>query len=139
MSIIPGIELVSASLQAEKIRLECITQNIINAQTTRGANGMPYQKQDAVFEAVLDKSLGLEGLQSVRVSKIMKDESAGSKMHKPGHPHADAHGMVEMPNVKIHEEMVNMISSSRAFEASLSVAHTAEGLARKTLSIGRLN
>ncbi len=138
MSLIPGIELVSASLQAEKTRLECITQNIVNAQTTSGPNGKAYQKQEAVFESFLDKTMGLANLQSVRVSKISKDSSQGDKIYKPGHPHADANGMVQMPNVKVHEEMVNMISSSRSFEASLSVAHTATDLARKTLSIGRL-
>jgi flagellar basal-body rod protein FlgC len=137
MSLIPGLGLVSSALQAEKIRLECTLQNIVNAQTTKGPDGKAYQKQSPVFESVLDKNLDKNGLQAVKVSKILKDDSQGEKIYRPGHPHADEKGMVEMPNVKMPEEMVNMISSSRCFEAVLGAANIAESLARKTLSIGK--
>lgn len=138
MNLIPGIQMISSGLQAEKIRLECITQNIVNAQTTKGPDGKPYQKHEVVFESFLDKSQNSNNLQSVRVAKIKKSDIPGEKIYKPGHPHADDKGMVLYPNVKVHQEMVDMISSTRAFEANLTVANAGESLVRKTLAVGRL-
>lgn len=131
--------MVASGLQAEKIRLECITQNIVNAHTTKGSDGKPYQKHEVVFESLLDKSVTGQPFQRVNVAKIQKSQEPGEKIYKPGHPHADGQGMVLYPNVKIHQEMVDMINSSRSYEANLSIAHAGENLVRKTINLGRFN
>jgi flagellar basal-body rod protein FlgC len=133
MDIIPGLHQTASALNANKVRLEAIAQNIANAQTTRGPDGLPYQRQIVSFAAVLDKA----GQYGVQVSGVDKDTTPGPMVHNPSHPHADASGMVQMPNVRMSVEMVDMISASRAYEANLSVAKTARQMATKALEIGR--
>lgn len=134
MDIIPGMGATASALDAHKVRMEAIAQNIANAQTTRGPDGKPYQRQLVTFETELDKATGVQG---VRVASVERDDRAGSVVYKPGHPHADGEGMVRMPNVKMSEEMVDMIQASRAYEANLSVGKTARQMAQRALEMGR--
>lgn len=133
MQIIPGIHLTASALDAHKVHLEAIAQNIANAQTTRGPDGLPYQRQMVSFKSVLDKA----GHHGVRVASIVRDTNPGPVVYNPSHPHADAEGMVRMPNVAMSLEMVDMIAASRAYEANLSVAKTAKTMAARALEIGR--
>ena len=140
MNLLSAIDVTSDALNAEKVRLEVIGQNIANAQTTRGPDGLPYQRKVVTFEAQLREFTGLEGatpLSSLRVADISVDPTPGEMIHDPGHPHADANGMVQMPNVKIAQEMVDLITASRAYEANLSVVRTARQMAMRALSIGK--
>jgi len=133
MDLIPGIQQTSSALDANKLRLELIAQNIANAHTTRGPDGGPYQRQTVAFEAVLDK-LNHYG---VSTGDVAKDTRPGPQVLNPAHPHADEDGMVRMPNVSMSTEMVDMIAASRAYQANLSVAKTARKMAENALSIGR--
>lgn len=141
INFITGIESTSAALQAERVRMAVASQNIANANTTRGLDGKPYQRQSVVFESVLaNEQLGIGGAdaQKVQISRIDKDQSAPRMIFNPGHPDADpASGMVAMPNVNIHEEMADMIVSSRAYEANLAVVRNARAMAMQTLQIGK--
>jgi flagellar basal-body rod protein FlgC len=143
MSLIPGIEMTSSALNAQKTRLDIIAQNIANAQTTRGPDGQPYQRQVVNFETELLRKAGAQGqamggsLQTVRIAGITKDQSLGERVYDPQHPHADASGLVQMPNVKLANEMVDLISATRVYEANLSVARNARQMALKTLEIGK--
>ncbi|MBL9137206.1 MAG: flagellar basal body rod protein FlgC [Verrucomicrobiales bacterium] len=143
--VLGGIDATSAALTAERIRIDVIGQNIANAQGTRDADGnsKPYQRQQVVFESALqaarDSLPGAQGaLSSVRVARIESDQRPPRMIYNPNHPDADpASGMVAMPNVNIHEEMVDMIAASRSFEANLSVVRTARSMAMQTLGIGK--
>lgn len=141
IDFIPGISSTTAALNAERVRMEIISQNIANANTTHGPDGLPYQRQQVVFESVLDEQqqLSAPGTQPtlVRVAGIQKDSRAPLMVYSPGHPDADEHGMLAMPNVNIHEEMADMIVSSRAYEANLAVLKNARALAMQTLAIGK--
>ena len=142
MDLIPGIQSTAAALDAERIRMQVISQNIANAHTTKGPDGKIFQRQQVVFSNVLsDESYGSvleDPIQKVMVSRIQSD-SAGPKMvYNPGHPDADGDGMVAMPNINIHTEMVDMMAASRAFEANLAVVKTSRKMATQTLAIGRL-
>lgn len=142
MNLIPGIQSTAAALDAERIRMQVISQNIANAHTTKGPDGKIFQRQQVVFSNVLsDESYGSvleDPIQKVMVSRIQSD-SAGPKMvYNPGHPDADGDGMVAMPNINIHTEMVDMMAASRAFEANLAVVKTSRKMATQTLAIGRL-
>ena len=144
INILPGVESSAAALNAERIRMEVISQNIANVNTTHGPDGKPYQRQQVVFETVLqqqqqqDNPGGLSGsLQAVQVSRIENDPSPPRMLYNPAHPDANAQGMVAMPNINVHSEMVDLISASRAFEANLAVVKNARAMALQALGIGR--
>lgn len=121
--------------------MEIISQNVAQMNTTRGLDGKPYQRQQLVFESVLNQEQrgnAIEGgSQSVRVVRIEKDHRPAKMLYIPGHPDADANGMVAMPNINLHEEMADLIASSRAYEANLAVAKNARAMAMQALSIGK--
>jgi len=118
--------------------MDVISQNIANANTTRGLDGKPYQRQQVVFEKVLQQAQGLDaGSQKVEVARIEKDARPPRLIFNPGHPDADADGMVAFPDINIHEEMADLIVSSRAYEANLAVVKNARAMALQTLSIGK--
>jgi flagellar basal-body rod protein FlgC len=137
IDILSGINSTSAALNAERTRLDVIHQNIANAYTTRGANGKPYQRQVVVFETALQQAMNGESTPLLRVSRIQKDTRPFELVPQPGHPDADANGLVAMPNVNIHEEMADLIAASRAFEANLAVVRNARTMALQTLAIGK--
>lgn len=141
MKLMPGLDSSASALQAERLRLEIISQNIANANVTKTANGTPYQRQVVKFETVLQEKLGSNSEaipQSVQIAKILKDPKPPNLVYQPGHPDADpVSGYVAYPNVKIHEEMADMIASSRAYEANLAVIKNARTMTLQTLAIGR--
>ena len=142
INILTGIDTTSAALNAERIRMDVVSQNIANVNTTRGLNGKPYERQQVVFEAVLRDQLNAPttpgaSAQMVHVAKVENAHRPPRLVHQPGHPDADANGMVAMPNINIHEEMVDLMAASRSFEANLSVVKTARAMAMQTLSIGK--
>lgn len=139
MNVISGIDITAGALDAQKTRLDIVAQNIANAQTTRTANGMPYQRQVVSFETELVRQARGAGaaLQSVKVAAITPDATRGEQVYNPQHPHADGNGLVTMPNVNLSYEMVDLITASRAYEANLTVAKNARQMALRTLEIGR--
>jgi flagellar basal-body rod protein FlgC len=136
INFLPGINSATAALQAERVRMDVIGQNIANANTTRDVNGLPYQRQQVVFESVLNGQMGAGG-SVVQATRIEKDPRPPHSVFNPHHPDADAKGMVAMPAINIHEEMADLIASSRAFEANLAVVKNARAMAQQTLSMGR--
>jgi flagellar basal-body rod protein FlgC len=141
LNLIPGVGATSAALNAERTRLDIIAQNIANANTTRGLDGRPYQRQQVVFETVLDniRSGGAPDLRvgGPRVSEIQKDMRPGRSVYQPGHPEANKDGMVQMPNVSVHEEMADLVAASRSFDANLAVLKTARQMTLQSLSLGK--
>src|SRR5262245_34063804 len=117
-----GMNTTASALAAERLRMEVITQNIANANTTRGIDGKPYQRQHVIFESILNQAQGSATTPSgVSVARIEKDQRPPRLVFNPGHPDANAEGMLAVPDVNIHEEMADLIVASRAFEANLAV------------------
>lgn len=135
MNFLSGIHATSGALNAEQVRMDVVAQNIANAYTTKDTNGAPYQRKMVAFETIMGGVQNAE--RGVRVSGIKNDQSLGEAVYNPGHPHADAKGMVRMPNVQLAAEMVDLMSASRAYEANLTVARNARSIATKALSIGK--
>jgi flagellar basal-body rod protein FlgC len=137
-----ALEVAASGLAAERIRMNTVASNLANARTTRTEDGGPYRRIDPVFEAqLLDKS-GLEpiagrAVSTVRVREIVADDRPGQMVYDPGHPDANGQGYVEYPNVNVVEEMVNMISASRAYEAGVSSIESIKQMAQSALRIGR--
>jgi flagellar basal-body rod protein FlgC len=142
IDFLPGIRSTSSALQAERVRMEVIAQNIAEANTIHGIDGKPYQRQEVVFESVLNQQQGGGGTtgslgQTVQVARIQKDTRPPRMIYNPGSPDADANGMVAMPNISVHEEMADLIASSRAYEANLAVARTSRTMAMQSLALGK--
>ena len=140
IEIMPGVDSAASALQAEKTRMEVIGQNIANANTTRTDGGGPYMRQTVRFETYLKDQMGVnpnDSSQLVRVSEIVPDPRPPREIYHPGHPDANADGIVQYPNVRVHEEMADLISSSRAMEANLAIIRTSRSMALQTLRIGR--
>jgi flagellar basal-body rod protein FlgC len=139
ISLLSGINSTASALDAERVRMDVISQNIANVNTTRGPDGKPYQRQQVVFASVLRAQQAGQtgGPQQVQIARIAKDNRPARMIYMPGHPDADDHGMVAVPDINIHEEMADMISASRSYEANLAVARNAHAMAMNALSIGK--
>jgi flagellar basal-body rod protein FlgC len=142
MNLISGVDVTASALNAQKLRLDIVAQNIANAETTRTPEGGPYQRQVVSFETELVKQQGNgddggRPLETVKVAGISADPTPGQRVYNPQHPDAGSDGMVTMPNVNLAFEMVDLITASRAYEANLSVVKNGKQMAEKALEIGK--
>jgi flagellar basal-body rod protein FlgC len=140
MDLIPGLSSTASALDAERLRMNVVAENIANAFTTKGPNGQPYQRKIVAFESVLSGETqagsAQTALSNVNVRGVMSDSTPGKMVYNPGHPDANKDGMVLMPNVDMSREMVDLIVSSRAYEANAQAARIARGMAKTALTIG---
>ena len=131
----------ASALTAERTRIEVSVSNIANADSTRGANGKPYRRRDVVLatdeQQRFDSALGQAGVAGVKVAAIVEDQSPFQRRYDPSHPDADSEGFVAMPNVDTPEEMVNMMSASRAYQANLTAIGLIRELVQKSLELGK--
>ncbi len=135
----------SSGLTAQRIRMNAISANLANVHTTRTAAGGPYRRLDVVFAAVpargvskgrLDKRFE-ECLRMVEVLEVSEDPREPRQVFDPDHPDANARGYVLFPNINVMEEMVNLLSANRAYEANVAAVNAAKDMARKALEIGQ--
>ena len=142
MSFFKAMDISSSGLAAQRVRMNVLSANLANAQSTRGDDGGPYRRRDVVLSAVPtgtqfedylnDTSGHGTELRKVEVAGIHKDTKAPRHVFDPSNPDADASGYVDMPNVQ-----VNMISATRSFEANATALNDAKQMAMKALEIGR--
>jgi flagellar basal-body rod protein FlgC len=137
-----AINISASGASAERLRMEVVANNIANASSTRTPQGGPYRRYDVVFAAVLNQRLEgrtpeQEKLGGVRVLGMVEDRSELPRVYQPGHPDADADGMVTMPNVKLPIEMVNLVTATRAHEANLRMIQTFRDMAEQSISLIR--
>lgn len=140
LGVFSALEISASGLSAERIRMNTIASNLANARTTRTEAGGPYKRLDPVFEAVaLNQGIVATegGASTVRVARIVADERPGMMVYEPGHPDANPGGYVEYPNVNAVEEMVNMITASRAYEAGVTSIETVKSMARSAIDLGK--
>ncbi len=149
MSMFLGIDTAASGLTAERLRMDVISNNIANANTTRTENGgayhrryvvfSPRERQPLSFEQTLRQAVGIRQStgEGVRAVAIAEDPEQGPLVYDPGHPDANADGYVEKPNVNIVTEMVDMITAHRAYEANTTTINAAKSMVTKALEIGR--
>lgn len=147
MSMFMGIDTAASGLTAERLRMDVISNNIANANTTRTENGGAYHRRFVVFsprdrkpesfeQALLKATGGKKNVgEGVRAVAIMEDQQQGPLVYEPGHPDANADGYVEKPNVNIVSEMVDMITAHRAYEANATTINAAKAMFSKALEI----
>jgi len=135
----------SSALTAGRTRMNLISSNLANANATRTPEGGPYKRKDAVYAAtpvqnpfnrVLDGATARQ-VRKVEVSEIVEDKNPPRLQYDPSHPDANPQGYVAMPNVNVVEEMTDMISATRSYEANVTAVQAAKSMAMKTLEIGR--
>jgi flagellar basal-body rod protein FlgC len=137
-----AVAAAGSALTAERVRLEAAVSNLANAESTRGADGKPYRRRDVVLQtadvASFDATLArVNGAVGVKVAAVVEDQSALKRRYEPSHPDADAEGFVELPNVDPAEEMVDMLSAARAYQANLSAIGIIRDLVQRALDLGR--
>jgi flagellar basal-body rod protein FlgC len=138
IQLIPSIQSTRSALDAERTRVEIVSQNLANANVTRAADGQPYKRKQVIFESLVNNAgANPESGATIRVTRVESDNRPFREVFKPDHPDADARGYVRYPNVNVHEEMVDLIASSRAFEANVAVVKNARQLAQQAMSIGK--
>jgi flagellar basal-body rod protein FlgC len=131
---------ISASgMTAERLRMDVTSDNLANADSTKGANGQPYQRQEVVLQSGGQSFSDVLGnaQSGVQVAGIVNDPTPGTKVYDPGHPDADKQGYVTMPNVNTVTEMTDLITESRSYEADTQAMTTAKQLYLKTLDMLR--
>jgi len=136
-SLVPAIGISSTGLSAEARRMEVIANNVANANTSVGPDGKVFRRQEVIFAARLAERMADNEKvgAGVELQEIIEDQRPPKRVYRPGHPDADAEGFVEMPNINVMEEMVDMISASRSYEANLSAIKTARNMAAQALEI----
>lgn len=142
LGVFSAMEVSASGLSAQRTRMNTIASNMANAQTTRTEAGGPYKRIDPVFEAVrVERVTALtaaeEAVREVRVATVVQDRRPGTFVYQPGHPDANPEGYVEFPNVNVVEEMVNMITASRAYEAGVTSIEAVKGMAQSALDLGK--
>ncbi len=136
-------DIAASGMEAQRIRLNTISSNLSNVNTTRGTNGDPYRRRDVVFSSApnfddtLSANSGGQGSSvGVKISGVIEDTKPFKVVYEPGHPDAGSNGYLRLPNVNVVEEMVNMISAMRAYEANVTAFKTSKDMISSSLEIG---
>lgn len=151
MSFWTALRIGSSGMSAQRLRMDIISNNVANAETTRTAEGGPYKRQDVVFMPKAQSTFLPEFVRArqaqntestseergVKVAEVTTDDSEGLKVYDPSHPDADEEGFVTYPNVNLVVEMTNMLSATRSYEANLAVINFAKQMALRAIDIGR--
>ena len=142
MSLLRVMDIGASGLTAQRIRMQVVSANLANAETTRTAEGGPYRRRVVLFEAApgdpaeFSSALSRE-LRGVRVRAVDLDDAPPVLRFQPGHPDADARGYVAYPNIRMPAEMADLMSAVRSYQASLTVVQSVRTLFRQTLDLLR--
>ena len=142
MGFFDSIDIAASGLTAERLRMDVTAENLANADTTRTANGQPYQRQEVILQQVGGFSAALAGVMSsgsapggVQVAGIVSDPTPDQLVYDPSNPDANKQGYVQMPNVNQVTEMTDLIDESRAYQSDVTAMQTAKTMYTKTLDL----
>lgn len=149
MTLFNSMQVSATGLNAQRVAIRVIAENMANVNTTRTEEGGPYLRKKAVlaptpvpssasspFSLLLTRRMGDEAV-GVNVAEIMEDVTGIKNIHDPSHPDADESGMVSLPNVNLMEEMVALLAASRVYEANITAFNAAKTMALRALEIGK--
>ena len=137
MALFNVFNIAGSAMTAQSMRLNVVASNMANADSITSANGQPYRAKQVVFQAKPLYPSMPAGANGVVVQKVIEDPSPMRMMYDPKSPYADAQGYVTMPNVNVVEEMTNMISASRSYQANVEMMNTTKTMIQRTLAIGQ--
>lgn len=141
MGLFSSMDISVSALTTQRLRMDVITNNIANSDTTMTSTGEAYRRQVVTigegstrFSSVLNKQISLNG---VKIESIVEDDAPFIMVYDPNHPHADEQGYVAMPNIDTLQEMTDMMSATRSYEANITALSAIKSMMRKGLEIGR--
>lgn len=148
MRLTNGFDISASALTAQRFRMDVISSNIANAETTRGqlvdGRWVPYQRKLVTMEAktpafssILNQSMRETTGEGVRVSRVIEDQAPFKRVYNPYHPDSDENGYVEMPNVDVLKEMVDLMAATRSYEANVTALNATKAMVAKAMEIGR--
>ncbi len=146
MSVFDSFAISASGLTAERLRLDLISNNIANINSTGRPNDpaqQPYRRKIPVFAQMLERVRAGDGARTrfrgagVKVAAVLEDESPPRLVHDPSHPHADEKGFVAYPDINIVREMVDAMTATRSYEANVTALNAAKDIALQALEIGR--
>ena len=146
MELDKALALSASGLEVQRRRMNIIASNLANVNSTKSVNGAPYRRRDLLIRAdrtvtqpfcALMNPSGLPDPPGVKAVKVVEDHRPPRQMYEPQHPDANAQGFVLMPDINTIEEMVNLISASRAYEANVTAMSVTKTMAQRALDIGR--
>ena len=136
-----AVNAAASALNAERARIEVAVSNLANIESTRGPDGQPYRRRDVVLQSApidsFDQVLGRASATGVQVAAVVEDQSAPRRRYEPSHPDADKEGYVSLPNVDPAEEMVDMLSAARAYQANLTAIGLIRDMVSRALELGK--
>jgi flagellar basal-body rod protein FlgC len=143
MSLLSSLSVSASGMSAQRVRAELLVENIANAETTRTSEGGPYRRRDVVFQpqdvespfsSMLSNQMNPPSV-GVTVSDIMIDQSEPDKRYLPGHPDAGADGYVSFPKLNPAEEMVDLMSSSRSYQANVAAMTSVKEMLQRSIDL----
>ena len=151
MSFFDSMKISASGMTSQRLRMDTISQNIANVNTTRDENGETYRRKTVTFQEItngrnfrrhLEQSMAANYgknpvVGGVKIGEIVEDPSPFTLIYDPSHPDANEEGYVEMPNVNVVAEMTNLISANRSYEANITAFNATKGMAAKALEIGK--
>lgn len=140
MSLFSAISVSASGMEAQRTRVELLTENLANAETTRTADGGPYRRKDAVFSSQPVGSSFADAFQTmlgtgVAVTDVVTDQTDPERQYMPGHPDADKDGYVSFPHVNPAEEMVNIMDASRSYQANVSAISAVKDMIQHSIDL----
>src|SRR5579884_606882 len=142
MSLFSTLSVSASGMAAQRTRAELLTENLANSETTRTPEGGPYRRKDALFSTSAENSpfssvfqQQLETETGVQVTDIVQDTREPERRYMPGHPDADASGYVAFPNINPAEDMVDLLSASRGYEANVSAMTAIKDMISKSIGL----
>lgn len=145
MDFISALDIAASGLSAERTHINLISMNLANAKTTRTSEGGPYRRKSLVYQATqletpfnqtMQDALDQE-LKGVKVTRIMNDPRPLKRVYEPGHPDADEEGYVKYPDINVVEEMANLMTAMRSYEANVTAVTSTKSMFTKALDLGR--
>ncbi len=146
MAYFDSMKISASGMTAQRLRADIIAQNLANVKTTRAADGKPYRRQTVLFETlqrrqqfkdILTNFMGKQTNGGVKAARIVQDRSPLTTVYEPNHPDADENGYVSYPNVNVVQEMTDLISAHRSYEANVTAFNATKAMISKALEIGR--
>ena len=132
MSVFSSMKINASGLSLERFKMDIISTNIANVNTTRTEDGGPYRRKEVIFEEILLKNRTSSG---VKVTNIYQDPGDFKITYNPEHPDADENGYLLLPNVNLADEMISLIKTQRTYEANVTALNTSKNLLKKALEI----
>ncbi|MEZ0238465.1 MAG: flagellar basal body rod protein FlgC [Methylophilaceae bacterium] len=137
MALFNVFDIAGSAMTAQSMRLNVVASNMANADSVTGADGQPYRAKQVIFQAQAVNNAMPKGVSGVAVTKVIDDPAPMKLVYDPQNPFANAEGYVTMPNVNVVEEMTNMISASRSYQANVEMMNTAKTMIQRTLTLGQ--